>query len=54
MVADLLECSTAPYNTGYSFREPVIVTMDAAGDNVQGVNLTPILLNASNPPTNSR
>lgn len=54
IVADLNECITAPYNTGYSFREPVIVTMDAAGDNLVDVNLNPVLLNAANPVTNSR
>jgi hypothetical protein len=54
IVADLLECSVAPYNTGYSFREPVTVTMDVAGDNLVDVNFTPVALNATNPVTNSR
>jgi hypothetical protein len=54
IIADLLECVTAPYSSGYSYRSNVTVTMDAAGDNLVDVNLTPVLLNAVNPVTNQR
>ena len=54
IVADLLEATGTYTAASYSFREPVTVTMDAAGDNVANVNLTPIALNAANPVTNSR
>jgi hypothetical protein len=52
--ASLAETTVAPYNTGYSFRSSVIVTVDAAGDALVDVNLTPVLLNAVNPVTNQR
>ena len=54
IIADLLECTTAPYNTGYSYHSNVVVTMDVAGDNLVDVNLTPVLNNAVNPVTNQR
>jgi hypothetical protein len=46
MVADLLEVSAAPYNTGYVFVAGTTVSMDAAGDNLNDVNLTPVLKNS--------
>jgi hypothetical protein len=54
IIADLNEVTVAPYNVNYSFREPVIVNMDAAGDNLVDINLTPVLNNAVNPVTNQR
>lgn len=54
VVADLNECITAPYSTGYKFPSPVVVTMDAAGDNLSNVNLQPVLANAANPSSGSR
>lgn len=48
LIADLTECTTAPYNTGYSYRTTVVVTMDAVGDNLIDVNFAPTLNNAAN------
>jgi hypothetical protein len=48
LTADLNEVTAAPYNTGYRFPGSVIVTMDAAGDNLVDVNFQPVLKNASN------
>lgn len=50
VIANLSECITAPYNTGYTFRRFGFVTMDAAGDNIANLNFTPVALNAANPP----
>jgi hypothetical protein len=49
--ADLAETTTPPYNSGYSFRTPQVVSVIA--NNLTGVNFTPVLLNAVNPPNNA-
>jgi hypothetical protein len=54
IVADLNEATGTYTAASYKFPSPVIVTMDAAGDNLVDVNLTPIALNAANPTTGSR
>lgn len=47
LTADLNECITAPYNSGYKYPTSEVVSMDAAGDDQTGINLTPKKLNAS-------
>jgi hypothetical protein len=47
IIVDLAECITAPYSSGYSYRNPQGVTVAAA--NQSGINFTPVLLNAANP-----
>jgi hypothetical protein len=46
MVADLNEVTAAHYNSGYVFISGTQVSMDAAGDNLVDVNLTPVLKNS--------
>jgi hypothetical protein len=45
ITADLNECTTAPYNKGYSFRYPQAVSVIAG--NVTNSNFAPSLLNAA-------
>ena len=49
IVADLNEATGTYTSAGYSFRTPVVVTMDALGDNLVDVNFTPVALSATNP-----
>ena len=51
IVVDLLECVTAPYSTGYSYRNPQGVQV--VSNNLTDVNFTPVLLNAVNPSVNA-
>jgi hypothetical protein len=51
IIVDLGECITAPYNSGYSYRNPQGVLVAAA--NQSGINFTPVLLTAANPNYNA-
>lgn len=51
IIVDLAECVTAPYNSGYSYRNPQGVTVGATS--LTGINFTPVLLNAANPNYNT-
>jgi hypothetical protein len=46
IAADLNEVTASPYNTGYSYRKPQIVTV--IDSNLTGVDFGPTLINASN------
>jgi hypothetical protein len=45
--ADLAECITAPYSSGYRYLTNLIATMDSAGDNITNLNFTPTLIIAT-------
>jgi hypothetical protein len=50
LTADLSQCTTSPYNVGYSYRQQINVQVVA--NNLSGLNMTPVLLNAANPVNN--
>jgi hypothetical protein len=51
LTVDLSQCVTAPFNVGYSYRQQIHVIV--VTNNLSGLNFSPILLNANNPPPNA-